>query len=106
MNEIATTLLTAIVTSIFSSGVVGAVVAHVIKKIEERDVDKKVAKEADKLLLLDLLNRTASKHKTRGFISQTDFEVFEASYKCYKACGGDGWADCVLSEIKALPKVL
>lgn len=106
MSDVTLTVITTLISTILSSSVVGAIVTHVIKKIEEKDSCKKYSKEADKLLLLDLLKRTAAQHKENGFISQQDFAIFEATHKCYKNCGGDGWADGVLSEMKALPKVL
>lgn len=105
MSELGVTLLLGVVSSVLSSTVVGSIVAFVLKKIDEKDQDKKTSKEADKLLLLDLLKRTAKDHMDNGYISQQDSEIFEATYKCYKACDGDGWADQVLKEVQALPKI-
>lgn len=88
-----------IILAIIGSGAFSALISAVISAI----ADRRRSREVDQLLLLDALKHQAKDALDDGLISVRDLECIEVYYTQYKAYGGDGFADTLMSKVRALP---
>lgn len=93
-----------ILTAILSSSVVGTVIEHKLKKREILNEHDKNQDEGIRLILLHEFKRQGKELVKAGVMTNTDWNEFNDSYKCYKKLGGDGYADMIYAEVKKLPK--
>ena len=93
---------TAIVIAIAGSSALTAVINLIGAFVKKKSVDRK----ALRLLILGEIREYAKylndQNDKNGGISDTDYKHFEALYETYKALDGDGYADKVHADVKAI----
>ena len=99
-----------ILIAIIGSGLFSGALASLFSMISSRSTARKFHDESVKnienglkLLLLSSMKRDGQDALRAGSIKKEDYDAFAATYTAYKALGGDGWADKVFAQVKALP---
>lgn len=97
---------------ILSSGVGAGVMAILLawfqrkwKKEDTEDSRITALVEAQKVIMIDRVRLLGRQYIEAGSISLEDKENFRAMYSAYKALGGNGHLDTVLSEVEKLKVV-
>lgn len=100
-----TTLITIIVAVISSSGIASIVVACLNRYWSKKDrgdarIDALV--EAQQVMMIDRVRYLGKEYIKDGFITLADKENLKHMHEAYKALGGNGHLETVMSEIDRL----
>ena len=98
-------LLTILISVIGSSGVASIVVALLQRHWQKKDredgrIDALV--KAQQVIMIDRVRFLGKQYITHGFISLADKETLNGMYSAYKALGGNGHLETVMSEVNRL----
>lgn len=98
-------LIIALIGALTGSGVCGVVIAVLQRKWSKEDkhderVDALVT--ANKVLMIDKVRSLGKKYIAEGEIHLEDKENLQEMYAAYKALGGNGHLDMVMSEVNHL----
>lgn len=92
--------MTQIIIAIIGSGALSAIITNLFALIKDAKRQSKV----NQILLLGEMERRIEKYRERGTISAEQLQIFISIGDLYKAEGGDGYADAMLSEVRAIPR--
>lgn len=95
-----------IILAVIGSGALSTLISCIFQIINQRKDKSTQFEEGMSLLLLSSLKRDGKDLISSGKVSKNDYDSFVATYKAYKALGGDGWADGVKAKVDALEKDL
>lgn len=98
-------ILTLILAVVSSSGVASIVVACLQRHWSKKDkgdarIDALV--EAQQVMMVDRVRHLGRGYITDGYITITDKENLTAMYNVYKALGGNGHLETIMSEVDRL----
>lgn len=94
---LSSTLLSTIISNLFT------IWKEKVKKGKEDDEEKKRRQKIDRLLLLSALKIQARCMISEGYRTELTTRELEKYYGAYKGEGGDGFADDIYNQAKALP---
>ena len=95
-----------IVLAVLGSGVISTIISCVFQYLNDRRSKQTQLEEGMSLLLLATLKRDGKELLAQGNMTKAEYESFIATYKAYKALGGDGWADGIKAKVDALERDL
>lgn len=90
----------AIIIAIIGSGAFTAIITNLFALVKDAKRQRKV----NQILLLGEMERRIENYRKRGSISAEQLQIFIQIGDLYKAEGGDGYADAMLSEVRAIPR--
>lgn len=92
-------MTTQIIIAIIGSGALSTVISFVLQALK----DRKRSNRIDKFLLLHLIEETCRDAIADGRVCREDLQKLDEMYTMYKDIGGNGYADAIVSRVKALP---
>lgn len=95
-----------IVLAVLGSGVISTIISCLFQYLNDRKSKQTQLEEGMSLLLLSSLKRDGKELLAQGEMTKNEYESFNATYKAYKALGGDGWADGIKAKVDALERDL
>ena len=104
MNLALETMISLLSVSLGSGGVAAIVIARLQRKWAKDDrVDALVA--AQKVIMIDRVRSISKHHIAQGEICLDDKETIKEMYDAYKALGGNGHLNTIMSEVEKLKVV-
>lgn len=98
-------ILLAVISSSGISAIVVALLNRHWQKKDKEDTRIDAIVNAEKLIMIDQVKRSAKKYIRLGKISLDDKEHLKEQYDAYKALGGNGHLDPTMNEINRLKVV-
>ena len=89
-----------ILIAIIGSGALSAIITNLFSLIKDAKRQSKV----NQILLLGEMERRLENYKKRGSISSEQLQIFISIGDLYKAEGGNGYADAMLSEVRGITR--
>lgn len=93
-----------IIIAILGSGVISTIISCIFQYINQKKTNQTQFETGMSLLLLSSLKRDGKDLLAQGSVSKNDYDSFMATYKAYKALGGDGWADGIKDDVDHLKR--
>ena len=93
-----------IVLAVLGSGVISTIISCIFQYINQKHSKQTQFEEGMSLLLLSSLKHDGKDLLKDGRVSKQDYDSFMATYRAYKALGGDGWADGIKNKVEALER--
>lgn len=91
--------MTNIIIAIIGSGALTALITNIFTLINGSSRQKKV----NQVLLLGEMERRLENYRTAGYVTAEQLQIFIGIGELYHAEGGNGYADSMLAEARALP---
>lgn len=101
-------IVIALIAGLTGSGVASIVLACLNRHWQKKDRNNSqiaAIVNAEKLIMIDQVKRSAKKYIRLKKISLDDKEHILEEYAAYKALGGNGHLDAIMNEINRLPVV-
>lgn len=89
--------------AILGSSLLATIVSSIISVISSKKAENNVFTKALQFLLLGELKRQGKDHLANEEIDLEELQSYNEIFNCYKALGGNGYADALKAKVNALP---